>query len=183
MMATRITAAILAVCSIAMPTLAQNAKSTALSTPAFPLALPPPDAIPGYLDLVTGQFTPLPADTTRLTIIDKVYTFTPNFSQIGPGAALIHTISCDMAFPIVSNGGYPNFSGYAIGSNEFDPENPPTALSIRVYFTSLVPNPNATIYLRCDATDDNNENHIWTYYASPMPIDKLPTSYTNAVIF
>jgi len=118
-----------------------------------------------------------------LTAIDKVYTFTPNIHLIGRETSLIHAISCSIFFPIVSNGGYPNFSGYAEATDEFDPENPPSVLSLHVFFSSLVPNPMATLYLICTATDDNNQVHRWNYFAPAMPIDKLPTNYTNAVTF
>jgi len=182
-MTIRAAATVLALCICAPPGLAQNGRPATLGAPPVSPALPPPNAIPGTLDLATGKFTPLTVDAPRLTVINKVYTFTPDFSKIGPGAAVIHTIVCDMYFPIVSNGGYPYFDGYISTMDEFDPENPPASLSIHVFFSSLVPNPTATIQLRCFANDENNESHSWEFQAPTTPIDKLPTHYTNAVIF
>jgi hypothetical protein len=179
----RAAAAILALCGLTLPAMAQNTRPTASNLPSGLPAPPPPGAIPGTLDVATGQFTPLTTTATRLTLIDKVYTFTPDFKQIQAEAAVIHTVTCYIFFPIVSNGGYPNFQGYAQAMNQFDLENPPAALSVRVFFTSIVPNPNATINLECFATDDNDEEHSWYYYSPTMPIDKLPTSYGNAVVF
>jgi len=183
MMTIRVSVAMLALCSIALPGMAQNTGPAASNLPPGVPALPPANAIPGTLDVATGQFTPLTPSAKRLTVINKIYTFTPDFSKIGPEAAVIHTISCYIYFPIVNNGGYPYFDGYATATNQFDLENPPAALSVHVFFTSPVPNPNATIQLDCYANDDSGEEHFWRYNAPTTPIDKLPTKYTNAVIF
>jgi len=185
MTAIRAAAALLALCSVSVPGMAQNGRPVPPTLPPSLQALPPPNAIPGTLDLATRQFTPLIADTTRPTIINKVYTFTPDFKQIQAEAAVIHTVTCYMFIPIVSSVGFanPQFSGYATASNQFDLENPPTALSVHVFYSVSDPRDVGYVKLGCDALDENNENHSWFYYTDLTPLDKLPVNYHNSVIF
>jgi len=139
-------------------------------------------AVPG-LSRAIDTLPAAPGGGAAAVTIDKVYTFIPNIHLIGREASLIHAVSCSIFFPIVSNGGFPKFSGYVEAADEFDPENPPSVLSLHVFFSSLVPDPMASLYLICTATDDNDQVHRWNYFAPPMPIDKLPTNYTNTVTF
>jgi hypothetical protein len=177
MIAIRTAAALLVFCCVALPAMAQNARPAVSGLPPGIPAPPPSNAIPGTLDLATRQFTPMAASTTPVTVINKVYTFTPDFSKIGPEAAIIHTITCGI---IVG----PYFQdAFAEATNQFDPENPPATLSIHVLFTAYVPNPTLLVRRFCSAYDDNDEFHLWNDTPPYMPVDKVPTNYTDAVVF
>ena len=81
-------------------------------------------AAPG-LSMASDTLPAAPGGAAAATVtIDKVYTFTPNIHLIGREASVVHAVSCSIFFPIVSNGGFPKFSGYVEATDEFDPENP-----------------------------------------------------------
>src|SRR5579859_2206314 len=169
MMAIRNAVAMFALCSVALPAMAQNSRPATHNTPPGLPALPPASAIFGTLDLATGQFTPLTANTTRPTVINEVYTFTPDFSKIGSEAAIIHTITCTLYV-------LPYFqSGYARATNQFDLENPPATLSVHVFFTAYVDDPKMSVQRYCTALDENNETHYFSATTSILPVGDLDT--------
>ena len=177
MTAIRAAAAVLVFCGVALPATAQNTRPAPSNVSPGLLALPPANAIPGTLDLATGQFTPLTANTTRPTVINEVFTFTPDFSKIGSEAAIIRTITCTLYV-------LPYFQGgYARATNQFDLENPPTTLSVHVFFTAYVDNPMMSVQRYCTALDENNETHYFSATTSILPVGDLDTHYTDAVIF
>ena len=177
MMVIRAVAAMLALCSVTLPAMAQNARPAASNLPPGLPAPPPSDAIPGTLDLATGQFTPLTMNTTRVTVINKVFTFTPDFSKIGFEASLISTITCGiLVIPYFQD-------AFAEATNQFDLVSPPATLSVHVLFTAYVPNPTIRVRRFCSAFDEDGENHVWDVQPPYTPIDKLPTKYKDVVIF
>ena len=180
-------AVLLALCSVSVPGMAQNGRPVTSNAPSALPAPPPPDAIPGYLNLDTRQFTPLTASPTqpklKITVIDKVFTFTPNFKPLidSGESTVIHTISCFIAV-------FPDFQlrpqpGSQSAMNQFDGRNPPAPLSIPVFLVAYGPDPMLAVKLNCHALDDYGENHEWENLYPSAPVDIVPTNYKDAVIF